>query len=333
MSNRSLYANSASFALLQSSPLEFRQAVLWSLINDLATYSCDITLVLDDYHVIDNLAIHDSLTFLLTHRPQQLHIVIATRVAPPLPLAHLRASGQLAELRSADLAFTSQAATELLRDKLRLPVDLLDVAMLTSRTEGWITGLQLSALALRDHPDPARFIRSFAGNHPMIVDYVFDEVLAHQPAELQSFLYHTAVLHSFNASLCTAVTGQDNSHAFLSRLEKSNLFIFPLDTQPGWYRYNTLFAQALRARMEIERPEESIAVHRRARDWYEMQNLLEMAIPHALATQEWEHAADLIAPLAHTLWLRGDVTTLLRWLQPLPQSLIAARIPLRTVYD
>lgn len=319
--------------LLQSSPRAFRQAVLLSLLNDLAPITCDITLVLDNYQVVNNAAVHDSLTFLLTHRPPRLHIVIATRVTPPLPLAYLRASGQLAELRSADFAFTAQEATELFRDHLRLPVDVSDVAMLTSRTEGWITGLQLSALALRGHPDPACFIRSFLGNQSMIVDYMVDEVLAHQPADLQSFLYDTALLQSFNASLCTAVTAQNTSQAFLNRIEKSNLFLFAIDTQPGWYRYHTLFAQALQGRMEIERPEKLTTLHRRASDWYAAHAFPEMAIPHALAARAWEQAADLIAPLVHTLWLRGDVTTLLRWLQPLPASLIAARIPLRTARD
>ncbi len=296
-----------------------------ALINGIAGYPEQIVLILDDYHLIDSPAVHDSMTFLFDHLPPQLHLMIATRAEPPLPLARLRARGQVVELRAADLRFTPKEAQALLHDALCLPLGAADIARLAERTQGWVAGLHLAALALRDHADPVQFVRTISGNQPIIAEYLLDEVLAHQPSHIQSFLLQTALVERMSVPLCSAITGRHDSQTLLIEIERSNLFIVPLDAEHRWYRYHPFFAEALRARIAQAQPDEALAVHRRGAAWYVANAMPAEAIAHLVAANDLEAAADLLAQLAESLWLRGEVGTLLRWLQALPEALIIAR--------
>jgi len=304
------------------------EPALTSLVNDLACCTHDIVLILDDYQLIDNPVIHESLAFLLDHRSAQLHLLIASRTTPPLPVARLRARGQLHELSAADLRLTQLEALALMHDILRLPLDAPDVLALAVRAEGWMTGMHLAALALRDHPDPASLLKTFSGSHRIIADYLLAEVVDLQPAAIRAFLLQTALLDRLSAPLCDAVTEGDTSAALLDVVERANLFLVPLDTERRLYRYHDLFAEALRTRLWREQPDLARAVHRRAGAWYVAEGMLADAIPHLFAIGELEQAADLIERLAEPLLLRGEVATIQRWLHALPDSLVQARAPL-----
>ncbi|MCA9873217.1 MAG: AAA family ATPase, partial [Anaerolineales bacterium] len=232
-----------ALALLQS-PQAPAISVLTSLINDVAGQQHSIVLVLDDYHLIDEPAVDEALIFLLDHSPPQLNIVVVTRVDPQLPLGRLRAHSELIELRASDLRFTSAEAAEFLNQGMGLNLSAADIATLETRTEGWIAGLQLAALALQGlvsmagPADTARHVQSFTGSHRFVLDYLIEEVLAQQPEAVQAFLLKTAVLERLTGPLCDAVTGQKNGQATLEMLEHTNLFIVPLDDERRWYRYH-----------------------------------------------------------------------------------------------
>ncbi len=313
-----------SFAPPQAPHSDALDAVT-ALINAIADSPDDCVLILDDYHLIESAAIQDSMAFLLDHLPPQLHLVIATHAEPPLALARLRARGQLLELRAADLRFTPHEAHALLRDVLRLPLGAADIARLAERTQGWVAGLHLAALVLHGQPDPAQFVRTISGNQPIIAEYLVDEVLARQLAHLQSFLLQTALVDRMSVALCTAITGRQDTRALLAEIERANLFIVPLDAEQRWYRYHPFFADALRVRIAQAQPDEALAVHRRAAAWYVAQQMPVEALAHLVAANDLEAAVDLLAQVAETLWLRGDIGTLLHWLQALPEALIRAR--------
>jgi LuxR family transcriptional regulator, maltose regulon positive regulatory protein len=282
-----------ALALLQS-PQPPIDAVLATLLNDLSASSDDAVLVLDDYHVIDARDVHDGIAFLLEHLPPQLHLVIASRADPALPLARLRARGQLVEIRAADLRFTPEEAAAYLNDVMGLALTAGDVAALEERTEGWIAALQLAALSLQGRDDVTGFIADFAGDDRYIVDYLADEVLQRQPEHLQHFLLQTSILSRLNGSLCDAVTGQDNGKATLEALDRANLFLVPLDNRRGWYRYHHLFADVLRSRLLDEQPDRVRELHARASDWFEQHGERSEAIGQALAGKDFERAADLV---------------------------------------
>jgi LuxR family maltose regulon positive regulatory protein len=218
------------------------EAILTSLINEVAAVPDRIILVLDDYHLIEAQPIHDALTFLLRHLPPQMHLVIATREDPHLPLARLRARGQLTELRATDLRFTSSEAAAFLNQVMGLDLSAEDIAALETRTEGWIAGLQLAAISMQGRKDVTGFIQSFTGSHHFVLDYLIEEVLQQQSESVQTFLLQTAILDRLTGSLCDALAGQDNGQATLEVLEHANLFIVPLDEERRWYRYHHLFA-------------------------------------------------------------------------------------------
>ncbi len=259
------------------------QVTLASLINDLDTTGREIVLVLEDYHFISSQDVHEAVAFLLEHCPSTLHILIATRSDPPLPLARLRARSQLVELRADDLRFTDLEATQFLNDVMGLHLDARSVAMLEERTEGWVAGLQMAALSMRDHEDAARFIKGFSGTNRFILEYLSEEVLSRQPEEIRSFLLHTSILERLCGSLCDAVIGQpSNSQEMLERINKANLFLIPLDEQSQWYRYHQLFADLLRARLQQTIGSQGTALlHLRAAEWYDQNGLGYEAIHHA----------------------------------------------------
>ena len=245
--------------------------MLTTLLNDLGALPDDVVLVLDDYHVIDAREVHEGMSFLLDHLPPRLHLVIASRADPALPLARMRARGELVEIRAADLRFTSEEAAAYLNDMMGLALTAQDVAALEGRTEGWIAALQLAALSMQGRDDNAGFIAAFAGDDRYIVDYLAEEVLQRQPEQVQDFLLQTSVLDRLSGSLCDAVTGQTGGKATLEALDRGNLFLVPLDDRRRWYRYHHLFADVLRARLLDEQPDVVPALHRRACDWFEEQ--------------------------------------------------------------
>ncbi|MCE7984407.1 MAG: hypothetical protein DYG89_24805 [Caldilinea sp. CFX5] len=321
----------ATQALLAANqtPLE---TVLTTLLNELLAAPADYILVLDDYHLIEAPAVHESLAFLLDHLPDNLHLVILGRSDPPLPLARLRLAGALTEVRAADLQFTDAETTAFLNQTMDLELAPAEITALAARTEGWITGLQAAALSLQGHPDPAAAIRAFSGAHRYILDYLVEEVLQQQPPVRQTFLLHTAILNRLSGPLCDAVMGwaaptldappAPKSQTILAALESANLFITPLDATRTWYRYHPLFADLLRKRLYETQPALAPTLHQRAAAWYEAQALCDEAVAHALAAHDLPHAARLIGPIAPTLIMRGELPKLRRWLQALPTSLL-----------
>src|SRR5579871_2481834 len=281
-------------ALLQSPQPAPLEAVLTLLLNELSALSADLVLVLDDYHLIDAHAVHDGLLFLIDHLPPRLHLVIASRTDPPLPLARMRARGELVELRAADLRFTPDEAATYFRESMALDLTPQDVAVLDGRTEGWIAALQLAALSMQGREDVAGFIAGFAGDDRYIVDYLAEEVLQQQPDQIRQFLLHTCVVDRLSGSLCDALTGQADGKAVLETLQRANLFVVPLDNRRQWYRYHHLFADVLRARLLDEQPETMPELHRRASAWFERNGEASEAIRHALAGEDFPRAADLI---------------------------------------
>jgi LuxR family maltose regulon positive regulatory protein len=303
-------------------------------------------LVLDDYHVIKAQAIHGAVSFLLDHLPPQLHLVIASRSDPVLPLARLRGRGQLTEVRITDLRFTPAEAADFLNDVMGIALSAEDVSALEERTEGWITGLQLAALSLQGHDVDhiSDLIKQFAGSNRFVLDYLVEEVLQQQPAELQTFLLQTSILERLCGPLCDAVTGDQetresgtasDSQAVIEQLETANLFIVALDEQRRWYRYHRLFADLLRARLSRIGPQVGCApadeLHRRASAWYEHNGFTDNAVSHALAAQDFDRAARLVQGRGLQMLLRGELTTLLGWLAALPGEPICRR-PLLCIY-
>ena len=321
-----------ALALLHSPQPPPWEAVLTTLINDIVTASVPIVLVLDDYHDIHTPQIHQQLAYLLEHLPPQLHLVILTREDPLLPLGRWRARGQLLEIHQEDLRFSLPEITHFLRQSVSLDLTAADIAALARRTEGWIAGLQLAALSLQGRDDLTGFVQAFTGSNRFILDYLLEEVFAQQPAEIQTFLTQTSILHRLSASLCDAVTRKDGSQALLETLEQANLFIVPLDQSRGWYRYHRLFAELLRHRLRLTCRELEGELHLRASQWYESENLLADAIQHALAAQQWPRAAQLIGQVAERMLRRGELLTLLEWYQRLPAELIRARPDLGLSY-
>jgi len=316
------------------------EVVLTSLLNDLAELTEPCLLILDDYHHVRAPAVHRALVFLLEHLPPAVHLVVATREDPPLPLPRLRARGQLTEVRSADLRFDLEEAASLLQTSLGLYLPGEQVATVVDRTEGWAAGLQLAGLALRDHSDPAAFVASFAGSHRLVADYLTAEVLDRQPPATRRFLLTTSVLNRLCASVCDALLAEDDateavsdSQTALEELERANLFVVPLDEERGWYRYHQLFADALRAQLRRQVGRDgTAALHRRASVWFAVHELHTESVQHALAAGDGILAAKLIEPLARQMQVQGEVMTLLAWLAELPEDELRARPDLGVIY-
>lgn len=299
------------------------RSVVTALLNDLAAFP-DVVLVLDDYHVIDSVDLHESVTFLLEHLPAQVHLVLAGRADPPLPLAGLRARGELLEVRAADLRFTAEEATTYLNEAMGLELDLDDVIALEARTEGWAAALQLAALSMQGRDDPSAFVAGFAGDDRFVVDYLAEEVLERQPEEVRRFLLDTAILDRLTGALCDAVTGRTDGKAMLERLERANLFLVPLDDRRLWYRYHHLFADVLRARL-AEDPPRVDELHGRAAAWSEASGDQPTAIAHALAGHDVPNAARLIELTAPAMFQARQELTARRWLAALPDTLFDER--------
>jgi LuxR family maltose regulon positive regulatory protein len=316
----------AAQAMLQAPQPPLPQSLLTTLINDIAATPHPFVLVLDDYHLIHTLPIHQQIALLLEHQPPQMHLVIATREDPPLPLSRLRARGQIAEVRQTDLRFTPEETADFLRRAAHRGLSSADVAVLHRRTEGWIAGLQLLALSIRDSDDVQRLVTSFTGSHRYVLDYLIEEVFGQQPPEVQDFLLKTSILDRFTAPLCAALTDtqRGNSRKMLLALEQANLFIVPLDESRRWYRYHRLFADLLRHRLELGQQVDVVQLHRRASQWYADNDFPADAIHHALAACDWERAAELITDASGSLLKRGEMVTLLGWYRQLPEEVVRA---------
>ena len=324
-------AGAGALSLVQSPQPPPIELLLAPLLNELGALPNDVVLVLDDYHVIVDRQVQDGVAFLLDHLPPRLHLVIASRADPALPLARLRARGQLAEFRAADLRFAPDEAAAYLNGAMGLELSVREVAALEGRTEGWIAALQLAALSVRGRTDVAGFIASFGGNNRHVVDYLAGEVLQRQPERVRTFLLRTAILDRLNGSLCDAVTGQDGGKAMLEALDRENLFVVRLDDQRRWYRYHHLFADVLRAHLADEQPDLAPSLHERASEWHERHGERPQAIRHALAGGDFERAASLVE-LAARATLRGSRSaSLLEWLRRLPDAVVRTR-PVLCVY-
>ena len=310
----------------QPPPIE---SILTALLNEITTIPDNFILVLDDYHVIDSKPVDNALTFLLEHLPPQMHLVIATREDPPLPLARLRVRGQLTELRAADLRFTPAEAAEFLNQVMGLNLSAEDIAALEARTEGWIAGLQLAALSMQGHQDATSFIKSFTGSHHFVLDYLVEEVLQQQSESIQTFLLRTSILDRLCGPLCDAVLGSPSASGqeTLEYLERANLFIVPLDNERRWYRYHHLFADVLRMHLMAEQPDQVSALHRRASEWYEHNGSADNAIRHALAAEDFERAATLVELAVPEMRRNRQEATVteLGWLKALPDELVHFR--------
>ena len=323
-----------ALTLLQMPPPAAAETVLTLLTNDVGSHGRDggdFALVLDDYHVLDAKPIDHALTYLLEHLPPHMHLVIATREDPDLPLARLRARGHLTEVRAVDLRFTASEAAAFLNQVMGLTLSAADIATLADRTEGWIAGLQLAALSLQGHQDVPGFIRAFAGDHRYIVDYLVAEVLQRQPAPVHSFLLQTSILDRLRGPLCDAVTGQEEGNARLEALERGNFFVVPLDDKRHWYRYHHLFADVLSAQLLAEQPDQVATLHQRASEWYEQHGSVADAILHALAAADFARAADLVELALPAMRRSKQEATVLGWLKVLPDELLRCR-PVLSVY-
>lgn len=325
------HLGSEVLAALHPAQPPLAEAMLTGLLNEITLLPHKCVLVLDDYHVIDSPAIDHALTFLIEHLPPALHLVITTREDPPLPLARWRARGLLAELRGADLRFTTAEAAAFLREVMGLVLAADQIAALEARTEGWIAGLQLAALSIQGQAEPSRFIQSFTGSHRFVLDYLVEEVLQQQPASVQAFLLQTSILDRLCGSLCDAVTGQAAGSAQLEALARGNFFVVPLDDQRQWYRYHYLFADVLSTHLLAEQPDQLPTLHRRAGRWYADNGLPAPAIGHALAGGDFDAAADLMELAMVGLRRSRQEATMLGWLKALPDALVRRR-PLLSVH-
>lgn len=305
------------------------------LINQLAAMKHDLVLILDEYDRAGDPAIHTSLAFFIDHLPSHVHVVIASRSYPALPLARWRASSQLYELREDDLRFTSKEIAAFFNELKGLNLSADEIGALEKRTEGWIAGLQLVALSLRDAGDVSKrqFVHDFTGSQKYILDYLVEEVLQQQPENIRSFLMHTSVLDQLSAPLCNEVTGQSDSQAVLEYLERAHLFTIPLDHDRRWYRYHNLFLDVLRHRLQQRQSDILLELHLRAAAWYARAGQIDEAIRHACAAQSWQQAIEHIRQVIKAAWNRGDVRKIISWLGKLPDEQLDAHPQLSLYYS
>ena len=310
--------------LLDTPQLPPFQNILDEVINALARLEESAILVIDDYHIITNPLIHEMLEYFLEHQPSHIHLVLTTRSDPSLPLARLRARGQMTEIRASDLRFTEEEAGRFFNQSMQLMLEEEDILSLETRTEGWATGLQLAALALKNQSDPQKFVASFRGSHRYVLDYLAEEIIHQQRDDLRNFLIQTSIMERFNADACEAITGNPNSRDLLSELEQANLFLIPLDDERVWYRYHHLFADFLRTELSKTETEE---LYKKAALWYEKNDLLSEAVEYAIAGSDLELLADVIdrGLKQDTVWSGGNLTLYSSWLDTLPPQVFQSR--------
>ena len=317
---------------LHSSPAPQSESILTGLINEIALISDPMVLVLDDYHEIEYQPIHEAVSFLVEHLPPQMHIVLSSRIDPPLPLARWRGRGQLAELREAHLRFTTPETNEFFKRTMSLNLQQGDLEALASHTEGWIAGLQLAAISIKNRSDVSAFVAEFSGSHEFIVDYLTDEVLEKTPAALRDFLLQTSILSRLSGQLCDQVTGRQDGKATLEFLRANHLFLMPLDDERRWFRYHALFADLLRKRLLEAQPELVPALYLRASHWFDRNGDPEQAIQHAFAAKDYEKALAIIERIAEATLVRSEFRTFLKWMETIPPEMIRSRPRLLVYY-
>jgi len=310
--------------LLDTPQLPHFQIVLDEIINAFARLEEPAILVLDDYHIITSPLIHEMLEYFFEHQPRLAHLVMITRSDPSLPLARLRARGQMTEIRASDLRFTEEEASQFFNQSMQLVLNEEDIRSLDLRTEGWAVGLQLAAVALKNLPDPQRFVETFRGSHRYVLDYLAEEVIRQQRDDVREFLIQTSILERFNAESCEALTGDTDSPGLLSELEQANLFLIPLDDERVWYRYHHLFADFLRTELsktEIEK------LYKKAALWHEQNDLLSEAVQYAISSGDLAFSADVIdrGLRKNAIWSGGDLTLYTTWLDALPPQVFQSR--------
>jgi LuxR family maltose regulon positive regulatory protein len=320
------------YGLLGASQPPPPKAILTLLLNELSLLAAPLALVLDDYHLITMPAIHEALTFFVDHLPPLIRLVITSRMDPPLPLARWRARNQLSEIRADDLRFRTDEAAIFLNQVMELRLTDVQIAILETRTEGWIAGLQLAALSLQGREDVAGFLQAFSGSHRHVLSYLVEEVLNRCPEDALDFLLQTSILDRLSAPLCDAVTGRSDGQQLLEKIEQANLFLTPLDDARKWYRYHHLFADVLRQGLQRSLSAEAVAdLHRRASIWYKQAELIDEAIHHALAAQAFDRAATLVEQVAPAMIQHSELARLLSWLELIPAEEVQTR-PLLGLY-
>ena len=321
-STRELLSQSRSSVVTTSSPVE----LMASLINDIISAEFAFVLVLDDYHTIHDKSIHEAVAFLLEHIPPDMHIVITTREDPPLALSRLRSQLEITEIREQDLRFETNEIAQFFSDVMGFQVGRESIELMEQRTEGWIAGIQLAALSLRGRTDHEEFIRYFAGDHRYIIDYLSEEVLSRQTDEVRHFLLLTSILDRLSASICSALTDGEvpaaESQEILEYLEHTNLLIVPLDDKRVWYRYHHLFSQALRHQLQRAMPERLPELHLRVSCWFEENGFFVDAVQHALAAGAVTETERLVKEYVPMMIYSGDLETLTKWFEQLPQEVV-----------
>ena len=319
----------ATQAILDSSPFVTArlptETLLSGLVNEIAEIPTPFILVLDDYHSISESTVHEVLKFIIENKPQPMHLVISSRADPPLPLARLRARRQLNELRVNDLRFTLEEASTFLNFAMKLELKPEDLALLEERTEGWIAGLQMAALSMQGRRDSQDFVAAFAGSHHFISDFLVEEVLNQQPADIREFLLKTSILERLTPALCDAVSGRSDSRVLLMRLEQANLFLMAMDDERRWYRYHHLFRDLLRSSLDNLQPGEAPVLHQLASQWYASAGIYDDAISHAFACKNLAMAAGLVEQAAAPLDIENKLVTITHWIEALPEEMIRAR--------
>ncbi len=321
-----------SIKLLQNPERRQIETVLNGIINQVADTQKQFAVVFDDYHHIQSQEVQQILSYLLDHLPPQVHLVVGTRADPHLPIARLRARGELTELRSADLRFSLSEGGEFLYQIYGLEIQPEDVEKLVSRTDGWVAGLQLASIALRGCPDQSEFIQHFSGSHDYIVDFLTTEVLEKQPEDIQVFLLKTAVLKRLSAPLCEAVTDQENSQQILKELRLNNIFLSALDDENQWFAYHQLFQDLLTQQLLEKYPDDVPDLYLKAAVWCEEHNFINDAVDYALKGHHLDRAADLVESQAQTTIQQSEITTFIRWVEMLPENLVQTRPDLCIFY-
>jgi len=313
-----------TLGMLQAPQLPSPEELLVPLFYEITAIGTPVVFVLDDYHFIQNASIHQFLNFLVNYQPQQIHTTIISREDPPLPLHRLRARGQMVEIRQDTIRFTLEETGDFLTTLLGNTLTPENIKNVEHRTEGWVTGMQLLALSLHEHPDANQFIRSFTGSNRFVLDYLFEEVFNSQNQKVQDFLLKTAVLENLSAGLCEAVTGHTDSGEILALLDQSNLFLHHLDQSQTWFRFHRLFLDLLKHRLGLQHTINQESLHRKASLWYQDHGYLEEAVNHSIAGSDWATALDMIDQTSEQLLKTGAVATLLRWHQQIPVDSILA---------
>jgi LuxR family maltose regulon positive regulatory protein len=308
--------------LLYSPQPMFHSAALTALINQIDNIKTNAILVLDDYHLISNQEIHQSIEYLLNYLPENFHLVISSRADPPFAYSLLRAQGELVEIRMNHLKFSGEEAKIFIRKEIDLQISDQVISELTKRTEGWISGLQMASLSIRHKENAEAFVQSFSGSHKFILDYLFEEVLSQQPENIRRFLLFTSILERMNGPLCDKILGRKDSQAVLERLEKENLFLIPLDNEREWYRYHQLFKDLLNHHLTLEYAEKIPQLYQLASQWHEQAEWIALAIDYSLKAEDFENALDLILIEAENTLMRSEVNTYQGWVSKLPDELL-----------